>query len=101
MLGGDHEERQVRIRHDPFTGQIVGFTIGHDGALSPVIHLDTPGTAVLDEGLSQDGRFLYVLSSNGFASDQVLTYRVNTDQSLTKIGATPLIEGSAAGLAAW
>lgn len=85
----------------PFSGQIVGFSIGAGGTLSPVVHLDTPGTAVLDESLSEDGRFLYVLSSNGFASDQVLTYRVNTDNTLTKIGATALIEGSAAGLAAW
>lgn len=85
----------------PFTGQIVGYSIGHDGTLSTVVHLDDPGTAVLDESLSQDGRFLYVLSSNGFVSDQVLTYRVNTDNTLTRIGATDLIEGSAAGLAAW
>ena len=84
----------------PFTGQVVGFSIAGDGTLSSVVHLDNPGTAVLDESMSQDGRFLYVLSSNGFASDQVLEYRVNLDNTLTKIGETASIEGSAAGLAA-
>jgi 6-phosphogluconolactonase len=85
----------------PFTGQVVGFSIAGDGTLSSVVHLDNPGTAVLDLSLSQDGRFLYVLSSNGFASDQVLAYRVNKHNTLTKIGETAPIEGSAAGLAAW
>jgi 6-phosphogluconolactonase len=85
----------------PFTGQVVGFDINQDSTLSSAIHLDDPGTAVLDEGLSRDGKFLYVLSSNGFASDQVLAYRVNKDHTLTALGASDPFEGSAAGLAAW
>jgi 6-phosphogluconolactonase (cycloisomerase 2 family) len=85
----------------PFTGQVVGFPIGKDGSLGAVVHLDNPGTAVLDESLSRDGAFLYVLSSNGFVNDQVLAYRVNKDNSLTSLGASDPFEGSAAGLEAW
>jgi len=60
----------------------------------------TPGAA-LDESLSRDSRYLYVLVSAGpFASDTIEAYTVNSDGTITHIGTSSSFEGSAIGSAA-
>jgi 6-phosphogluconolactonase (cycloisomerase 2 family) len=92
----------------PFTGHVNGFRIGKDGSLTPV----TPTSLVaqdtgltLDEALSHDSRYLYVLVSSPppalFAQSWVSAYEVNRDGTLTLIGKTAPFEGSASGAAAW
>jgi 6-phosphogluconolactonase len=88
----------------PFTLSIVGFRISPAGGLAPITptsHVAEAGGLTLDEDVSHDSRFLYVLSSAFFAGDTVLSYRIENDGTLTAIGETAPFEGSAAGLAAW
>ena len=88
----------------PFTANINSFAIGHDGELTPVngtsVVATAPG-ATLDEALSHDSKFLYVLDSAGFVSSAIDEYEVNHDGTITKIGSSAPFEGSAAGAAAW
>jgi 6-phosphogluconolactonase (cycloisomerase 2 family) len=85
----------------PFSGDIVAFPIGSDGTLGPSMNVAHPSGLTLDESLSRNGRFLYVLDSNGFSTDSVLSYRTNSNGTLSFIGQSTTFAGSAAGLSAW
>jgi 6-phosphogluconolactonase len=88
----------------PFSHKIDAFRIGENGKLTPVTkssHVAHPPGLTLDEGLSHNGGFLYVLDSAKFATDRVLSYRVNADGTLTLAGRSAPFQGSASGLAAW
>ena len=88
----------------PFTLSVVGFRISPAGGLTPITptsHVAEATGLTLDEAVSHDSRFLYVLSSAFFAGDTILSYRIENDGTLTAIGETAPFEGSAAGLAAW
>jgi 6-phosphogluconolactonase (cycloisomerase 2 family) len=88
----------------PFTSDINGFRIGNDGSLTGV----TPSSVVahsdgltLDEALSHNSRYLYVLISAGFASARVDAFAINNDGTIKLIGSSPSFEGSGSGTAAW
>jgi 6-phosphogluconolactonase len=88
----------------PFTQNINSFGIDKKtGKLIPVngtsIVASTSGAA-LDESLSGDSKYLYVLNSAGFASDTIEEYQVNSDGTITHIGTSSSFEGSAIGSAA-
>ena len=88
----------------PFTQNINGFRIEHDGSLTGVngtsVVATTPGLA-LDVALSRDSRYLYVLDSAFFSSSALRAYAVNGDGTLEPLGSSAPFEGSAAGAAAW
>ena len=88
----------------PFSQNINSFRIEKDGSLTGVngtsVVATTPGLA-LDEALSRDSRYLYVLDSAGFASSSILIYAVNKDGTIDLLGTSASFEGSAAGTAAW
>jgi 6-phosphogluconolactonase len=83
------------------TGTISGFAVGHDGALSL---LDPSGVSgnlgagshPLDESVSGDGHFLYVLVDG---THSVGGFRIAGDGSLTFIGATGGLPAGSVGLA--
>jgi 6-phosphogluconolactonase (cycloisomerase 2 family) len=88
----------------PFTQNINSFGIDKKtGKLIPVngtsIVASTSGAA-LDESLSRDSKYLYVLNSAGFASDTIEEYQVNSDGTITHIGTSSSFEGSSIGSAA-
>ena len=88
----------------PFTSNINSFAIDKKtGNLTPVngtsVVATTTGLA-LDEALSNNSKYLYVLDSAGFASSAIDEYKVNKDGTITKIGTSSSFEGSAAGAAA-
>lgn len=87
----------------PFSGSIESFRIESDGTLSPVTpdsHVGSGTGATLDEGLSRDSRYLYVLDSGGpFVTDTIDAFRVNTDGTLTPINSFGSLPGSTSGLA--
>jgi 6-phosphogluconolactonase len=88
----------------PFTFNINSFRIEHDGELTPVNGTSVVATAqglTLDEALSNDSKYLYVLVSAGFANSQVNAYRVHGDGTITLIQTTAPFEGSSSGTAAW
>ena len=70
------------------------FAVAPDGTLAELSTQPVAGTTALDEALSRDGRFLYVL-----AGDSVLGYEVGADGSLAPIARTGA-PTTAAGLAA-
>lgn len=88
----------------PFTLQINSFRIGKDGSLTPVTPTSVVATETgltLDEALSHDSRYLYVLISDFFATNTIAAYAVNGDGTITPLGKTAPFEGSASGAAAW
>jgi 6-phosphogluconolactonase (cycloisomerase 2 family) len=90
----------------PFTLNINSFRIERDGNLTPVNGNSVVATAqglTLDEALSNESRYLYVLVSDpaAFAFSQVNAYRVNHDGTITLIQTTAPFEGSSSGAAAW
>ncbi len=88
----------------PFTLQINSFRIGKDGSLTPVTPTSVVATETgltLDEALSHDSKYLYVLVSDFFASARVAAYAVNGDGTITPIGSSTPFEGSGSGAAAW
>jgi 6-phosphogluconolactonase (cycloisomerase 2 family) len=90
----------------PFTLNINSFRIERNGELTPVNGDSVVATAqglTLDEALSKDSKYLYVLVSEptGFAFAQVNAYKVNKDGTITLLGTTAPFEGSASGAAAW
>jgi len=88
----------------PFTFQINSFRIGKDGSLTPVTPTSVVATEdglTLDEALSHDSKYLYVLISAGFASNTIAAYAVNDDGTITPIDRSGPFEGSASGAAAW
>ena len=90
----------------PFTSNINSWRIERNGELTPVngnsIVYTGDGGALLDESLSNDSKYLYVLNSAGFASSKLDEFRVNrADGTVTHIGVTDSFDGSASGTAAW
>jgi 6-phosphogluconolactonase len=88
----------------PFSLSVQGFRIGNDGSLAPVgaTSLVAQSTALtLDEALSHDSKYFYVLVSDFFAANRIETYAINPDGTLTPLAASSSFEGSASGLAAW
>lgn len=87
----------------PFSSSIESFRIRFDGTLRPVTpdsHVGSGTGATLDEGLSRDSRYLYVLDSGGpFVTDTIDAFRVHADGTLTPIGSFGSLPGSASGLA--
>jgi len=84
------------------SGTISGFSVGHDGTLtlldpSGVTGNLGAGSHPLDESVSNNGRFLYVLV-DGF--HQVGGFRIAADGSLTSLGAAGGLPAGAVGLAA-
>ena len=75
------------------SGSISGFTIGHDGALSPLGA--TPIQSPRDLDFSRNGRFLYMVAATG----RVTAYRVGSGGSLdqvTSVSAAAGLTGAAA-----
>ena len=90
----------------PFTFNINSFRIERNGELTPVNGSSVVATAqglTLDEALSHDSKYLYVLVSEAtaFAHSEVNAYRVNKDGTITLIQTTAPFEGSSSGAAAW
>lgn len=88
----------------PFTQNVSSFGIDKKtGKLIPVngtsIVATTSGAA-LDEALSGDSKYLYVLDSAGFATSAIDEFKINTDGTITQIGTSSSFEGSAVGAAA-
>jgi 6-phosphogluconolactonase len=69
------------------------FAVAPDGSLTFLSAQPVPGTTALDEALSRDGRFLYVL-----AGDSIVGYEVGAGGSLSPIDQTG-VATTAAGLA--
>jgi 6-phosphogluconolactonase len=91
-------------------GSIAGFRVTPDGELVPLFVLPTLGKSQLDEDLSENSQYLYVLNTTvnfltpGFPStdSQVSVYEVDMSTGfLTPIGATPPGSGGNSGLASW
>jgi 6-phosphogluconolactonase len=89
----------------PFTSNINSWRIERNGELTPVngnsIVYTGDGGALLDESLTHESKYLYVLNSAGFVSSKLDEFRVNKDGTVTHIGVTPSFDGSASGTAAW
>jgi 6-phosphogluconolactonase len=92
----------------PITHSIEAFHILPDGSLEPVTadsHVGQTAGASLDDALSHNSRYLYVLNSFVFpvlVAAKIDAFRVNSDGTLTPIGSTAIpIEGSSSGVAAW
>jgi 6-phosphogluconolactonase (cycloisomerase 2 family) len=71
------------------------FEVARDGSLTFLGAVPNEGTTALDEALSQDGRYLYVLAGTG-----IVGFHVSSDGTLTRIGSQADIPAAAAGLAA-
>ncbi len=73
------------------SGTVSSYTIGADGSLTLLNHVagttghpgNTQGSTPLDERISPDGRFLYLVLPG---SGRVAGWRINADGSLTKVG---------------
>jgi 6-phosphogluconolactonase (cycloisomerase 2 family) len=88
----------------PFSFAINSFRIETNGSLTPVNGTSIVYTSdglTLDESLSHESKYLYVLVSDFFASSKLQEFRVNSDGTVTFIGETPPFDGSASGAAAW
>ena len=90
----------------PFTFNINSFRIERNGELTPVNGDSIVATAqglTLDEALSRDSKYLYVLvdEPTAFAFSQINAYKVNHDGTITLIQTTDAFEGSSSGTAAW
>ena len=84
------------------SGTVSGFSVGHDGTLtlldpSGVTGNLGAGSHPLDEAVSKNGRFLYVLVDG---LHQVGAFRIDADGSLTSLGAVGGLPAGAVGLAA-
>jgi 6-phosphogluconolactonase len=88
------------------SGTVSRFGLAADGHLSLLGTTSTTNNAALDEDSSDDGRFLYVLSTKvinvtKFVSTRVDAYRIGADGSLTLVGQTGQLPfPGASGLAA-
>jgi 6-phosphogluconolactonase (cycloisomerase 2 family) len=84
------------------SGSVTGYAIGDDGSLTlldadGVTGVTGPGSTPIDEALSRDSRFLYVLNAG---TDTVSIFAVEWDGSLTPLGETP-VAATSVGIAAW
>lgn len=89
----------------PFTSNINSWRIEHNGQLTPVngdsVVYTGDGGLLLDESLTHNSKYLYVLNSAGFTSSKLDEFQVNRDGTVTHIGSTGPFDGSATGTAAW
>jgi hypothetical protein len=87
------------------TPQVLGYSIGHDGSLTPLAGGQTTPFNAVDDALSEDSNYLYVLNDgllpftphsaiNAFAVD-------NKTGALTPIGEVDMPGNATSGLAAW
>jgi len=87
-------------------GAVTRFSLGSDGKVTVLGTEQIPGVAS-DPGISRDGKYLYVLSTDidfmtlTFKSAYVTIYRIGSAGQLTKIGqSSAMLDGAASGLAA-
>ena len=81
-------------------GTVSSYAIGPSGSLSLVEpRAGTPGGHPIDEAISQNGRFLYVLNT-GAGALGINAFAVQPDGSLNLLGTTSGTPASAAGLVA-
>lgn len=76
---------------EPKTPGIFAYSLGPDGALSPVAGSPFGKELAFDLALTPDGRFLYAASP---FFNEVARYAVNGDGTLTPLGATPFAGAS-------
>jgi 6-phosphogluconolactonase len=74
---------------------VSSFAVAPDGSLTFLSAVSNEGRTALDEALSRNSRYLYVLAGNG-----IVGFEVGADGSLTRIGAQADVPPAAAGLAA-
>jgi 6-phosphogluconolactonase len=87
------------------TPQILSYTIGHDGTLTPTGSGQTTPFNAVDEALSHDSRYLYVLNDGllpFIPQSAISAFRIDqrTGQ-LTPIGQVDMPGNATSGLAAW
>jgi 6-phosphogluconolactonase len=73
---------------------IASFAVAPDGSLTFLSAVSNEGRTALDEALSRDSRYLYVLAGTG-----IVEFEVGADGALTRIGSQQDIPAAAAGLA--
>jgi 6-phosphogluconolactonase (cycloisomerase 2 family) len=83
------------------SGSVTGYAVGDNGSLAildadGVTGVTGPGSTPIDEALSRDSRFLYVLNSG---TDTVSAFAIEWDGSLTPLGAVP-VAATSVGIAA-
>jgi 6-phosphogluconolactonase (cycloisomerase 2 family) len=87
------------------TPQILGFAIGHDGTLAPTGTGQTTPFNAVDDTISNDGRYLYVLSDGllPFITASAISEFSIDQQSgqLTWVGEVDLPGNATSGIAAW
>jgi 6-phosphogluconolactonase (cycloisomerase 2 family) len=97
--------QQFAYATNPISGTITGVRVDANGDLKMLNRTGVTARvagAPLDEAVSPDGQFLYVLNAAnlGFSSSGVDTFRVNPNGSLQLVGSTPgVLPGGASGLA--
>lgn len=80
------------------SGTITGFRVSHSGELTRVTadgRTGVTGGGPTDAAASRGGELLYILAPS---IGQIVTFRVNGDGSVTRLGSTPGAAGSATGL---
>ncbi len=89
------------------SGTVSRFSVGTDGHVTLLGTTPTTNNAALDEDSSNDGRYLYVLSTKvlnvtKFVSTRMDAFRINANGTLTLVGATASLPyPGASGVAAW
>jgi 6-phosphogluconolactonase len=78
-------------------GNIKGFSVARNGALSPLGGATAAGTTPVEMTMSGNSRFLYVLEAG---SNAIGAFSVRTDGSLSTLSPASGLPASAAGLAA-
>jgi hypothetical protein len=81
---------------------VSGYRVGTDGGLTLLTAggatgIVGPGSTPIDEAMSRNGRFLYVLGSGARA---IVAFSVAADGSLTNVGAATGLPAGMVGLAA-
>jgi 6-phosphogluconolactonase (cycloisomerase 2 family) len=84
------------------SGSVTGYAVTDDGSLTildadGVTGVTGPGSTPIDEALSRDSHYLYVLNSG---TDTVSAFAVEADGSLTPLGEVP-VAATSVGIAAW
>jgi 6-phosphogluconolactonase len=89
------------------SGTVSRLRLGADGKVTVIGQTPTTNNAALDEDSTDDGRFLYVLSTKvvnviDWQSVRVDAYKIGADGSLTSLGpSVPVSFPGGSGLAAW
>jgi hypothetical protein len=87
------------------TPQVLGFSIGHDGSLTPAGSGATTPFNAVDDAVSHDSRYLYVLSDGllpFIPSSAINAFAIDRQTGdLTPVGQVNLPGNATSGLAAW